>query len=191
MGKGAQTRARIIEAAAALFERQGYAATGLNEVLATSGAPRGSLYYHFPGGKEELAAAVVDRHAEQFGDMLTAVLASPAALLPAATRAIELMAERIDGAQEPCDAGCPVANVALEMAGRSEDLQRATRAAFEGWVAQITALLTRDGFAEDDAARRARALLSAIEGALILSRSYGDSSPLDDVIHVLPMLLSR
>ena len=60
MRKGDVTRAKMLEAAAMLFEREGYSGAGLNAILDQSAAPRGSLYFHFPGGKEELAIAAIE-----------------------------------------------------------------------------------------------------------------------------------
>ena len=57
-----RSRAALIDTAATLFRRQGYAATGLNQILDEAGVKPGSLYHHFPQGKQQLAAAVVDQH---------------------------------------------------------------------------------------------------------------------------------
>ena len=62
---GRASREAFVEATGELLRRQGYAATGLNEIVARSGAPRGSLYFHFPGGKQELALAAMERTGEQ------------------------------------------------------------------------------------------------------------------------------
>ena len=74
MRKGEATRARMIEAAADAFERDGFAGAGLNAILEASDAPRGSLYFHFPGGKEELAIAAVDAAATRLALDLTSAL---------------------------------------------------------------------------------------------------------------------
>src|SRR5260370_25634346 len=71
-----QTRERLLHAAAGLFRSQGYASTGLSQVLAEGGAPKGVLYFHFPGGKEQLAAEAVALAGRQLCEMITAVLAA-------------------------------------------------------------------------------------------------------------------
>ena len=54
MARQSDARQRMIKSTARLFRRQGFHGTGLQQVLEASGAPRGSLYFHFPGGKEEI-----------------------------------------------------------------------------------------------------------------------------------------
>src|SRR5260370_15887369 len=71
-----QTRERLLHAAAGLFRSQGYASTGLTQVLAEGGAPKGVLYFHFPGGKEQLAAEAVALAGRQLCEMITPVLAA-------------------------------------------------------------------------------------------------------------------
>ena len=71
------SRDAFVSSTAKLLRRQGYAATGLNEIVARSGAPRGSLYFHFPGGKQELALAAMEHSGEQLRGAIAAVMASP------------------------------------------------------------------------------------------------------------------
>ena len=58
--RGDETRTKLVEAAATLFEERGYHAAGVKAILERAGAPRGSFYFHFPGGKEELAIAAIE-----------------------------------------------------------------------------------------------------------------------------------
>lgn len=187
MRKGEATRNRMVAGATRLVARQGYAATGLKEVLSESGAPRGSLYNAFPGGKEELGVAVVEAHAEAFGVWLEQTLASAPDLVEGAQRIVEGLAQQVQ--DRGCDAGCPVGAIAFEMAGRSEPLARAVEAAFERWRIPLTLRLKHAGVPEDEARSRARVLLSAVEGALVLARAYGNRGPLDDLSKALPSLL--
>lgn len=187
MGKGAQTRARMIASASQLFQSQGYAATGLKQILADSGAPRGSMYFHFPGGKEELAAEVVADHAARFADGLRQAIAGAPSALVAAQLALRLLADQLEASA--CASGCPVTVIALEMANRSEPLREATRSAYQQWIALVSERLVAEGLERAEANQRGRALLSAIEGALVLSRAFGDAGPLHDLEAVLPALL--
>lgn len=187
MGKGEATRQRMIETASALFERQGYAATGLKQILAESETPRGSLYFHFPGGKEELALAVVERHREVFAEGIERALRVAPTALDAATILIENLAERV--AATGCAQGCPVGAVTLEMAQTSPVLREAAAEAFDRWTTPVENALLREGRTPQEARTQARSTLSAIEGALILCRAYASRGPLDDVLLVLPRLL--
>lgn len=187
MSKGDVTRERMVESATRLFMAQGYAATGLKQIIEEGDAPRGSLYFHFPGGKEQLAVAVVERHAEHFTLQLTAALHDSKDPVAAARRMIAGLAQLVEGG---AGGGCPVGAVAFEMAERSDALREATQHAFAAWTGLIAAALVDAGAAKKDAQRRARVLLCAIEGALVLSRSAGDAGPLRDVSSMVPALLS-
>ena len=186
MSKGDVTRERMLESATRLFMAQGYAATGLKQIIEEGDAPRGSLYFHFPGGKEELAVAVVERHAEHFTLQLTGALHESKDVASAARRMIAGLAELVEAG---AGAGCPVGAVAFEMAERSDTLKEATQAAFGAWMGLIAAALVDEGASKKDAQRRARVLLCAIEGALVLSRSAGDAGPLRDVSSMVTALL--
>lgn len=187
MGKGEATRQRMVEAASALLERQGYAATGLKQILEKSGTPRGSLYFHFPGGKEELALAVIERHRERFAQGIEQATRAAPSALHAATLLVEGLAD--DVATRDCALGCPVAAVTFEMAERSPALRRAAAATFDRWSALLASVLVEEGVTAAEARARSRSVLSAIEGALVLCRAYGNRGPLDDVRKVLPRLL--
>lgn len=93
--KGERTRARLTEAAAALLRRQGYHATGLAEIVATAGAPRGSLYFHFPGGKEELVCAALADAGAAWRARLEAVIEAAPDVGAAVTAACELLAAEL------------------------------------------------------------------------------------------------
>ena len=137
--------------------------------------------------EEELAVAVVERHAEHFTAQLTAALHDSKDVVAAARRMIAALAQLVEGG---VGAGCPVGAVAFEMAERSDALRQATQAAFSTWTGLLAAALVDAGASKKDAQRRARVLLCAIEGALVLSRSAGDAGPLRDVSSMVAALLS-
>src|SRR5690554_4698668 len=188
MSKGEETREKMIETATRLFQAQGYAATGLKQILTESGTPRGSMYFHFPEGKEELAAEVVTRHGEVFAEVLENVMHASASTVEAARQVVDLLARQCEATG--CQTGCPVGAIAFEMANTSESLRKATREVFERWSGVLARRMRDEGMSADDARQRAHAALCAIEGALILSRAYGDASILYDLRERLPALLS-
>jgi TetR/AcrR family transcriptional repressor of lmrAB and yxaGH operons len=173
------SRDAFVKTTARLLRRQGYAATGLNEIVAASGAPRGSLYHHFPGGKEQLAIAAMRGAGAQLADGIDAVLASSENLGVALGRLVDGLAAGLE-ASGFAD-GCPVATVALEAAGTSEPIRDAAREAFDSWLRALRKRLMYAGYGEQDARRRAMLLLAAIEGALILARAQRDVAPLASV----------
>ena len=97
-----------------LLRRQGYAATGLNEIVSRSGAPEGSLYFHFPGGKEELAASAMERTGEELRGAIAAVIAA----MPSASASLSALIDALGAGLEASGYrdGCPIATITLEAA---------------------------------------------------------------------------
>ena len=162
-----------------LFRRQGYASTGLQQILAESGAPKGSLYHYFPNGKEALSEAAIELAAGLIGEMLTELAArhrEPAAFLRAYAR---VMAGWMQ--ESGFRSGCPVATTLLEMAPESPSITAAGRRAVDGWIDVIAGVLARDGTSRREARSRAQLVLSAMEGALVLARVRQSTRPILDV----------
>jgi TetR/AcrR family transcriptional repressor of lmrAB and yxaGH operons len=160
---------QILEAAARLFEKQGYHATGLNEIIRESGSPKGSLYYYFPEGKEQIGAETALWSAAQMTERIRFGLSQ--AENPA--EAVRLLAQGIAGAIEQSGfaAGGPLMMLAAESAVRSERLNSACREAY----GQMQAILT-EKFSGDSAL--AEFVLATLEGAILLSRVQHSGEPL-------------
>lgn len=162
------TRDRILVATAELFRRQGYAATGLKAVVSEARAPFGSLYHHFPGGKQQLAGEVIHAGGAYFQALVCAVYDEQ----PETATAVEAV---FAGAAEALAAtdfedACPITTVALEVASTDEVLRRATAEVFEAWTVALTERVgDRD---------RALAVLSALEGAFVLCRATRSTEPM-------------
>ena len=129
------SREGFVEATATLLQRRGYAASGLNEIVARSGAPRGSLYFHFPGGKQELAAAAMERSGRRLRDAIATVLAAHEDPIDGIGALIDGLAAGLlaSGFRD----GCPIATVALEQAAVEDTLRAAACGAFDSWLAVI------------------------------------------------------
>jgi len=184
--RGRASRDAFIASMGSLLRRQGYAATGLNEIVSRSGAPKGSLYFHFPGGKEELAAAAMERTGEELRAAIGAVIAST-------PRASASLSTLIDGLGAGLEAsgyrdGCPIATVTLEASAASETVRLAAERVFASWLETLEEGLVAEGLAPERAARRALLVLSAIEGALLLARARRDLAPLQAVRDELALL---
>jgi TetR/AcrR family transcriptional regulator, lmrAB and yxaGH operons repressor len=171
-----RSRAALIDSAATLFRRQGYAATGLNQILDDAGARPGSLYHHFPRGKQQLAAAVVDAAGSDIERLLRRFLATGRPVADIVDRWVELLAAGLAGDQRD---GCPIEPIATESVNASRLVREASARAFNGWCAAIEERLRSDGWAAVEAQRVALAVISLIEGALILSRISGDAAALE------------
>jgi TetR/AcrR family transcriptional repressor of lmrAB and yxaGH operons len=170
-----RSRAALIENAATLFRRQGYAATGLNQILDEAGVKAGSLYHHFPQGKQELAAAVVDAAGAGIEQLLRRFLATGRSAADIVDRWIDLLVAGLAGDQRD---GCPIEPIATESVNASPLVRAASARAFTGWCVAIRDRLRSEGWSGDDAETVALAVISLIEGALILSRIAGDPAAL-------------
>ncbi|MCU0509263.1 MAG: TetR/AcrR family transcriptional regulator [Anaerolineae bacterium] len=173
------TREQIIETTSHLLEQQGYYATGLNQIVQESGAPKGSLYYYFPQGKEELTAEAIDRSAREFTRIIETELArydDPAETIYQFMQGLAEHAQASD-----CRGGAPIATVALETAGHSERLTAACQAAYGRYQSAFAARFVASGFSEERAAQLATLIVAAIEGGMILSRTQRSAAPLQTI----------
>ena len=186
-GAGGSSRAAFIEATAALLRRQGYHGTGVNEIVARSGAPKGSLYFHFPGGKEELAVAAMAHSGEQLRHAISGILAPEIALGEALGRLIDSLAFGLE--RSGYENGCPIATATLETAPGSEPVRTAADAVFTSWIQVLAERFAASGLDREASSRRATLVLAAIEGALILARARREVGPLTAVRDELVQLL--
>jgi len=186
--KGRETRRRLVTAALSVFHAQGYRGTGLSQLVAESGFPRGSLYFHFPRGKEELAVAAIALAKDEIGAGIDAAFAAATDPAGALRLIADVFARELEASNYA--RGCPVTTVALEAGDDTPDLQAICADSYEDWLARIAAHLRAAGFAANRATRLAGFSFSAIEGALILARARRSRAPLDDVATELSFLLN-
>lgn len=179
-------RADLVAATGQLLRRQGYSGTSVSDFLDAAGAANGSLYHHFPGGKEELASAAIEAAGEQVEGALLRAFGATDDVVVAAQRSIDGMIAALEA--DPRD-GCPVAPTAVDAAGISEPLRIAAAGAFARWSGVFERALARTRDA-DTAAAQSRVLLSAIEGALLLDRTSHGTAHLKALRDAIPMLLA-
>lgn len=180
-------RDQIIDTTCQLMERQGYHATGLNQILVESHAPKGSLYYYFPGGKEELAVEAVARSARIIEQRIRSVMADIEDPVTAVTTFIFALAQQVDASGYT--AGGPITAVALESASTNDQLRAACHQAYQSWQDVLAQKLRQGSYGEARARRIAAVIISALEGAIILSRSQRSPQPLRDVAEEIEALL--
>lgn len=171
------TRQRIVEAAGASLARRGYRGTGLKQVATDSGAPMGSLYHFFPGGKDELAGAGLAWSAAGYAERVVTVLAERDEPSEAVRHAFRRAAEALE-ATDYADA-CPIATVALEVASTNEALRLVTGAIFEGWLGGLDAWFAATGVPDDECRRLSTMLLASLEGGFLLSRAARDTTAME------------
>jgi TetR/AcrR family transcriptional repressor of lmrAB and yxaGH operons len=176
MAKDADSREKTLSAAVKLFSQRGYHGTVLQDILDAGGAPRGSLYFHFPKGKEQIGEAAVQLGTDGVRQFITDAAQTSGnvqAFLVKLARGMAANLER-SGYRE----GCPVATTALETAAQSDVLGRAARTAFQTWEQEIKRALISFDMTANQADRTATAVLSQLEGALLLARTYRSLEPM-------------
>lgn len=172
--KGERTRKKLVETTAALLRGQGYHATGLSQIISESGAPRGSLYFYFPGGKDDLAIAALEASGVAWRARLMGVVAGARSI----DHAIDLLVGAVGDELEASGwvNGCPVATVALE--SPSDPVRAMIAGHFQHWHDAIVELVVAFGIPRGAADELALVGLSTMEGALILARVRRSREPL-------------
>ncbi|MER5550676.1 TetR/AcrR family transcriptional regulator [Streptomyces sp. NPDC002793] len=184
--RGSDSRERMILSAAALLREYGASATSIDRVLAHSGAPRGSVYHHFPGGRAQL----IDEAVALAADFV-------AGLIDAAEQADDPV-EAVDAffvswrdrlVESEFRAGCPIVAVAVETNDDAPRLARSAAAVFARWQEALAALLIRHGLAEERSRRLGAFIIAAVEGAVIMCRAEQSTAPIEaaaaEVHHLL------
>ena len=181
---GTETRARVVESAKERMRRHGVAATSMLEAIADAGAPRGSLYHYFPGGKAQLIEEATATACQEY-ETAFALLESLDA-----TEAIPAMLAYWRDQVEATDysAGCPVAAAALS-GDETEGARAHAGRGFTTWTGAIEKMLLTSGVPRVRAGALASLILSAIEGAVIVSLAQRSTEPMEqaaaELLHVV------
>lgn len=170
------TRTRLVEAAATLFSRHGYSATGVKSVLAAADAPYGSLYHFFPGGKQQLGVAVLERGGDFYRAMVEGFYPPGVDVREATAASFEGAAELL--ADTDFADACPIATIALEVASSDEPMRRAAAGGFQSWLVVLEERFTSAGMPAERAADVAVELFCLIEGAFLLARTTRSVEPI-------------
>lgn len=177
------TRESILTAAAELMRHRGYAAVGMKDIVTASGAPIGSLYHHFPGGKVQIAREALANAGIAYG-LLVATLIEPYDDLGEGIAAAFAQAAA-DMQQTGFANMCPVASVAAETADTVPELRDTTAGVFSSWLDGATAYFTARGLEPALARDVSVTVISALEGAFVLARTLRSGEPLLAVGRVL------
>jgi AcrR family transcriptional regulator len=171
------TRERILQRSAELFRRQGFAGTGVKQIVAEASAPFGSIYHFFPGGKEQLGEEVIRTSGALYGQLID-LFFTPGADPVAATHAFFAGAALTLRETGYADA-CPIATVALEVSSTSEPMREACAEVFEDWIVAATERLRESGLTPKRSRALAISMFCALEGAFVLARAQRSSEPLE------------
>ena len=173
--------------------RQGYASTGVKQIVAEAGAPFGSLYHFFPAGKEQLGAETIRWSGARYAQLIDVFFVDGADPV-AATRAFFAAAGETLRETGYADA-CPIATVALEISSTSEPMREACAEVFESWIGLTQARLVESGLTAAAARALAISILALLEGAFVLARALRSTEPLlaagEDAAAAVRSALSR
>ncbi|WP_244975528.1 TetR/AcrR family transcriptional regulator [Mycobacterium kubicae] len=183
--KRGATRTKMLVSAAQVMRECGAAGVTIDAVLARSGAPRGSVYYHFPDGRNQILTEAL-RYA---GDTITATI--DAAVDRGARALLREFVEfwenlLLDGG---FTAGCPVVAAAIGSADDELSLANEAGIILGRWCTALTRAFVAEGFADQDAASLAVTSIAALEGAIVLCRSTHSIGPLREVGDQLEFLI--
>lgn len=170
------TKQRMLDSAISLLRERGSRGVTIDAVLADSGTPRGSVYHHFPGGRDQLLAEATQTATDFISLLIAEVATDPDTALD---RFIDLWCTVL--VDSDFRAGCPIAGVTMAAEGDIDS----TRDAFAVWRNQIADLYEIEGLSADDAASLATSTVAAVEGAILLSRAERSTRPMDDVRRML------
>lgn len=184
-----ETRERIIQTAAYLFQLQGYHATGLNQIIKESKSPRGSVYYHFPNGKEELAIEAVKYTGRSVEEQIKESMAQILDPVEAIQHFISVISSQFDDPENV--KGIPVGLLASETALISEPLRCTCVEVFKSWANVFAKKLIQHGFEAEEAEQLGMTINSMIEGGIMFSLAHKDKQPLLLISNQIPFIVSK
>lgn len=186
MPRRSTAREDMLRSAIALFKQRGVEATSVADVLEHAGAPRGSVYHHFPQGRPQLVEEATRAAGTFMGSMISAGLTTLGPL-----RTVEAIISGFRGELLATDfaSGCPVASVAIE-GPQSPAALAAAGESFTSWEDTIAASLWQHGIDQERAHGLATMALSAIEGALLLCKAQRSTRALDLVEKEMVLLFN-
>ncbi|MEU1996909.1 TetR/AcrR family transcriptional regulator [Nocardia gamkensis] len=170
------TRERLVTAMAELMRTQGYAGTSVKQLTVAASAPMGSLYHHFPEGKPQIAAAALRTSGAAYLQLLPLLLDAEEDLREAIPAAFASAAEQIE--QTGWMNMCPVGTVAGEVADSEPGLREVAAEVIASWIDEGADYFVRRGLPAPDAREFILAVLAALEGAFVLSRTLRSTEPL-------------
>ncbi|ORA58624.1 TetR/AcrR family transcriptional regulator [Mycobacteroides franklinii] len=173
----ADTRDRIVAATCELFRRQGMTGTGLKQIARSAGAPFGSIYHFFPGGKAQLADEAIRASGAMYRDLVLAIFDQGGPDLASTIRTAFAAAAENLVATDYADA-CPIATIALEVASTDDALRRATADVFTDWIEQGAERIAGSGLPPEARRNVILGFITSLEGAFVLSRALRSPEPL-------------
>jgi TetR/AcrR family transcriptional regulator, lmrAB and yxaGH operons repressor len=183
VGQRSDARLKMIKAARQLIRERGYHATAMSDVLELSAAPRGSVYFHFPGGKTQLAAEAASAFAREQADLIERAAEG-------SDSAVDLISAYVTRTRENLiksnyTEGCTIAPLVLEGARESGLLANAGSAAFSVITESLAFQFAFFGMSRASARELAEIVVSGVEGALVTARAFRSPAPFNSMLAAL------
>ncbi|SEF32343.1 DNA-binding transcriptional regulator, AcrR family [Amycolatopsis pretoriensis] len=178
MGARSDAKSKMVQAAKQLMRERGLHATAFSDVLKLSGAPRGSVYFHFPGGKTQLATEAAEAHAHEQVEIIDRAAAQ-------ANSAAELVERYVDLGRDGMVAsgysrGCAIAPLVTEGATQeSAEIGETGRRTFSEMIDRLAFHFISFGVEHAAARALSDAVVAGVEGAMITSRARRSTAPYD------------
>jgi TetR/AcrR family transcriptional repressor of nem operon len=187
MGRCSDAKERLVATAARLFRERGYTAVSVADICDAAALKKGS-FYHFYASKLDLALEAIDEYAKGYAELakvgMRDGLTAPAKLEAMFAALRSSVTQRC--AQDGCARGCPIGNLALEMADREEAIRRKIASIFDQLRAAIESIITRGIAAGElqpvDAGRSAESIVAMIQGAMVLTKTANDPQVMDRLL---------
>ena len=183
------TRDRILRAAKQLFQQRGYYAVGTAEILEQAQAPKGSMYHHFPEGKEQIAIEAVEKHRAELIARLTSLDGEGFT----AAETLRLLAKEMASWLKKSEwlEGTMLVSTAVGSVPHLPKLHAAIKASFNEWREHISQLLMKEGWSKAQAFSLAQTIIAATDGAMIIARVDQDERIVIKVAEDLVRLIEQ
>lgn len=187
MSKAQETKARIIEKAAALFNQQGYAGSSMSDLMRVTGLQKGGIYNHFRS-KDELALEAFDFAVNRVQSEFIGALKGKRHAVERLIAILSVYERMFD--EPPVQGGCPILNTAVESDDAHPALRERAQLAMDAWRILLQRIVDKGIMRGElhstvDADTVATVLIATIEGAVMLSKLYGDATHLKRALNFL------
>lgn len=187
--KGEIAKEKMVRAMAERLEVGGYAGTGLNDIVEDAKAPKGSIYFHFPGGKEELASLALLVSGNELAKELKAVLDSAKSVPSGIQTIFSALENRL--VSSGFSKGCPIMTTASETASEPSLVNSTCAAVFQDWISILDSFFRKNGFEENKSGELAVGILSLLEGAILISRTSRNTNAIRSASKTAKLLVSE
>uniref|UniRef100_A5WFH0 Transcriptional regulator, TetR family n=1 Tax=Psychrobacter sp. (strain PRwf-1) TaxID=349106 RepID=A5WFH0_PSYWF len=189
MAKKPKAKDVLIDTASHLFMVRGYCGVGLNDIIDESGIPKGSLYYYFPEGKEQLAIAAIEHTKQLVLEDITRVFSENSNLIEALQAYVFALAQMFGEGGKPI--GSPIGTIAGEKHSTSEPIRLACESTFKGWQAVYAEKFVASGYSQEQADSLATVFHALTEGGILLAFTTKNGKPLEAIAEQIPSLFSE